>query len=81
SILMTLVGVVVGIASGVIGAYFIAYRPLRLVGTWTVVSEPKVTWWLISRAMGMSLMIGVAGGLLPAWKASKMVPVEALRYE
>lgn len=81
SILMTLIGVIAGIVSGVIGAYFIAFRPLRLVGTWTVVSEPKITLWLITRALGMSLMIGVAGGLLPAWKASKMVPVEALRYE
>ncbi|MEM1881355.1 MAG: ABC transporter permease [Sulfolobales archaeon] len=81
SILMTLIGVVSGITGGIIGAYFIAYRPLRLVGTWTVVSEPKITWWLITRALGLSLAVGVVGGLLPAWKASKMVPVEALRYE
>ncbi len=81
SILMTMIGVAAGISGGVVGAYFIAYRPLKLVATWTVVSEPKITWWLIVRALGMSLMVGVVGGLLPAWKASKMVPVEALRYE
>ncbi len=81
SILMTLIGVTAGISGGVIGAYFIAYRPLELVGRWTVISEPKITWWLITRAIGLSLMVGIVGGLLPAWKASKMVPVEALRYE
>jgi putative ABC transport system permease protein len=81
SILMTIVGVVVGIISGVIGSYFIAYRPLRLVGSWTVISEPKITAWLILRALSLSLLVGIAGGILPAWKASKMVPVEALRYE
>ena len=81
SIVMTLIGVIIGIASGVVGAYFIAYRPLRIAGSWTVVSEPKITYLLILRALGNSLMVGVVGGLLPAWKASKMVPVEALRYE
>ncbi len=81
SIVMTLIGVIIGIASGVVGAHFIAYRPLRIAGSWTVVSEPKITYLLILRALGNSLMVGVVGGLLPAWKASKMVPVEALRYE
>lgn len=81
SIVMTLIGVTIGILSGLIGAYFIAYRPLRIAGSWTVVSEPKITYLLILRALGLSLMVGIVGGLLPAWKASKMVPVEALRYE
>ncbi len=32
-------------------------------------------------AIGVSLMTGVVSGFLPAWKASKLDPVDALRYE
>ena len=36
---------------------------------------------LLVRAMGLALLLGVAGGLYPAWRATRMRPVEALRYE
>jgi ABC-type antimicrobial peptide transport system permease subunit len=32
-------------------------------------------------AIGVALLLGLAGGLYPAWRASKLQPVEALRYE
>jgi len=32
-------------------------------------------------AIGVSLVVGMASGLIPAWRASRMRPVEALRYE
>ena len=32
-------------------------------------------------AIVVSLLVGVASGLIPAWRASRMRPVEALRYE
>jgi len=32
-------------------------------------------------AVGVSLVVGVASGLIPAWRASRLRPVEALRYE
>ena len=32
-------------------------------------------------AIGVALMLGVLGGLYPAWRASRLQPVEALRYE
>ncbi len=36
---------------------------------------------LIATGLGLSLGIGVVSGILPAWRASKLDPVDALRYE
>ena len=32
-------------------------------------------------AIGLALVLGLLGGFYPAWRASKLQPVEALRYE
>jgi ABC-type antimicrobial peptide transport system permease subunit len=32
-------------------------------------------------AIGVALLLGALGGLYPAWRASRLLPVEALRYE
>jgi putative ABC transport system permease protein len=33
------------------------------------------------RAIFVALFLGAVGGIYPAWRATKMQPVEALRYE
>jgi ABC-type antimicrobial peptide transport system permease subunit len=36
---------------------------------------------ILIQAIGVSLFLGAVGGLYPAWHASRLRPVEALRYE
>jgi putative ABC transport system permease protein len=36
---------------------------------------------IFAQAVGMALLVGVLAGLYPAWRASRLQPVEALRYE
>jgi ABC-type antimicrobial peptide transport system permease subunit len=46
-------------------------------GFLSAVYTPQV----IIQAVGVALFLGAAGGLYPAWHASRLRPVEALRYE
>jgi ABC-type antimicrobial peptide transport system permease subunit len=40
-----------------------------------------VTPRVIAQAIGLCVALGTVGGLYPAWRATKLSPVEALRYE
>jgi len=43
--------------------------------------QTALAWWSMVVAMLVSLLDGVAFGTYPAWKAGKLDPIEALRYE
>jgi ABC-type lipoprotein release transport system permease subunit len=43
--------------------------------------QPQYTPQLLLQAILVALVAGVLGGLYPAWRATRMRPVEALRYE
>jgi ABC-type lipoprotein release transport system permease subunit len=54
---------------------------LRLVpGTFGAI-EPLYSPQLFVQALVVAMVAGVVGGLYPAWRATRMRPVEALRYE
>ena len=40
-----------------------------------------LSWWLVGIALLVSVMTGVVAGFVPAWRASRMDPVDALRSE
>jgi putative ABC transport system permease protein len=72
ALVLALLGGLVGVSLGV-GAAF----GLALVAGWPVVVSPGT----VLLAFGVAAGIGVFFGFYPAWKASRLDPIEALRYE
>ncbi|MEZ4767812.1 MAG: ABC transporter permease [Caldilineales bacterium] len=72
SILGGLLGVLLGVAMVQAGASMPGYGSL-LAG--------KYSPGLFAQGMLTAVLLGTVGGIYPAWWASKLTPVEALRYE
>jgi putative ABC transport system permease protein len=72
----------VGGAIGIIIGYSIA-KGLAYVGRLVLGSDlisAHIPWWLVFGAFCFSFLIGSFFGTLPAYRASKLRPVDALRY-
>ena len=77
SVSISLLGGILGIIIGVLFAYLAALI-IRAMGTnWQFV----ITWQSVAVATSVTILIGVIFGLYPARKASRVSPMEALRYE
>jgi len=72
SVVMTFTGGVAGVLFGAAIAFLMA-----LIAGWTI----KVSMFSILLATGFSIAIGMIFGLWPARQASRLDPIEALRYE
>jgi len=85
SIIMSLIGGAIGITLGIVGGHILASRGLELSASqyspMIIKANPKITIELISRTLGLTILIGIIGGIFPAYRASKIPPAVALRYE
>jgi ABC-type antimicrobial peptide transport system permease subunit len=72
ALVLCLVGGFIGIALGRLGSW----------GVWYFLKWPtEISLPAILGAVGVSAMVGLTFGFYPAWKASRLDPIEALRYE
>ena len=70
AMVLSILGGVTGIIVGAGGALALS----RVVST-------QVTWWAVTLAFFFSAAVGVFFGVYPAYRASQLDPIEALRYE
>jgi ABC-type antimicrobial peptide transport system permease subunit len=76
SVTVSLLGGLIGISSG-----YLIISNLSKSTTVLGVNTGNVTEDLIIQALIIVLILGLIGGVYPAWRASRLQPVEALRYE
>ena len=77
SIVLTIIAAIVGTVVGVVGVEVLLSYP----STFGTMIHPVFTLDLFLRAFGIAFLVGVLGGIYPAYRASKLAPTEALRYE
>ena len=73
AVIGSLIGVIVGIGLGYLFTQYGFFAGTHMPLTY------KLEWIPISFTIG--LLVGIISGLYPAWRASKVNPIEALRYE
>lgn len=72
AVLLSLGGALIGLALGISMSWLID----QFAGIETIIS-----WWSVVLSMAVSVAVGLIFGITPASRASKLDPVEALRYE
>jgi putative ABC transport system permease protein len=72
AVMLTAIGGLAGLAVGEVASLLMnKYSPL----------PAYVPLWAIGVGIGISAAVGIIFGLWPAWKAARLDPIEALRYE
>lgn len=85
SVVMSLIGGSIGICLGVLGGHLLASIGFEIRAAQQAVliikTSPKFTISRIVTTIMLTIGIGVIGGIFPAYRAAKIPPAVALRYE
>lgn len=71
----------IGTMIGVIGAVGLIGAATLALNHWLVTWPFEVAPWAIGLGVGLATIIGLLSGMYPAWRASRLDPVEALRAD
>jgi putative ABC transport system permease protein len=77
AVALALLGAVVGVVVGIGVAYATALLARSAIGAWEMSIRP----WSVALGVGLALVTGLGFGLLPAWRASRILPIVALRSD
>jgi putative ABC transport system permease protein len=72
-VVTSVLGAAIGLVLGVFGAHYL----VQALGAQEFVS-PQITAWDLGRALLVGVLIGVVGGLYPAWRAAHVSPAHVL---
>ena len=72
-VVTTIIGAAIGLLLGVVGAHLL----VSVLGAQEFVT-PDVTAWDLGRALLVGVLLGVLGGLYPAWRAARVSPAQVL---
>jgi putative ABC transport system permease protein len=72
--------VLISVSGGLVGVVLGVAVPLTVRRFVEEIALP-VSWVSVAVAFGVSFLVGVVFGLIPANRAARMSPTEALRYE
>ena len=77
SMVVTFTGGIFGIIIGVSVSFLVAFIARQLGYNWDFI----ISIFAIFLSCTISILVGLVFGIYPAWKASKLNPIEALHYE
>jgi len=73
---LSLLGGAIGALLGAAAVHGVANVPAI-----SSIMPPSFSVGLFAQALGVALVLGLVGGVLPAWRAARLMPVEAIRSE